>query len=61
MKSQISGVASRNLVGTYDVLKEPGVSVFRVRSSFTLMTEAASSSAVDTYLSESKVLYSIIL
>lgn len=61
MKSQTSGVVSRNLVGTYDVLKEPGVSVFRVRSLFTLMTEATSSSAVGTYLSESKVLYSTVL
>jgi hypothetical protein len=61
MKSQTSGVAWRILVGTYDVLKEPGFSVFRFRSLSTLMTKAAGSSAVGTYLSESKVLYSTIL
>jgi len=45
----------------YNVLKEPGVSVFRARSLFTLMAEAAGSSAVGTYLSESKVLYCTLL
>ena len=61
MRSQTSGVAPWSLVGMYNVLKEPGVSVFRARSLFTLMAEAAGSSAVGTYLSESKVLYCTLL
>jgi len=61
MKSQTSSVASRTLVSTYDLLKESGFSVLRVRSLLTLMSEAVCFFAVGTCLSESKVLYSTVL